>query len=174
MTDERQGEALWAALQRLPAGSGVVFRHYSLPQIHRKLLFAQVRRIARRRRLLLILAGSPRLSRAWRADGVHGLEPGSGGLRTAAAHNLREIRGAERAGAHLLFVSPVFATRSHPGARGLGPTRFHMLARSARQPVAALGGMNEERARRLRVHRWAAIDAWCTTGPQHSADTAEA
>jgi thiamine-phosphate pyrophosphorylase len=169
MTDERQGKALWAALERLPAGSGVVFRHYSLPQAERRRLFEEVRRIARKRRVLLILAGSPRLSRAWRADGLHGLQAGPSGLRTAPAHNLREIRAAERAGADLLFVSSVFATRSHPGARPLGPMRFRFLARSTRLPVAALGGMNEERARRLGIQRWAAIDAWSATGPQHGA-----
>src|SRR5439155_26981070 len=30
MTDERQGDGLWAALERMPRGAGVVFRHYSL------------------------------------------------------------------------------------------------------------------------------------------------
>ena len=36
MTDERQGDALWSALERLPRGAGVVFRHYSLPAAARR------------------------------------------------------------------------------------------------------------------------------------------
>jgi len=160
MTDERQGEGLWAALDRLPVGSGVVFRHYCLTPQERRHLFERVRQVARRRRLLLLLAGPPRLARAWRADGVHGRRAGAARLRTAPAHNLHEIRAAERSGAHLLFVSPAFPTRSHPGARALGPVRFRLLARAARLPVAALGGMTAVRARRLGVARWAAIDAW--------------
>lgn len=167
MTDERQGEGLWTALARLPAGSGVVFRHYELPPRERRLLFERVRRVARRRRLLLVLAGSPRLARAWRADGVHGRQPGRARFRTAPAHDVSEIRAAERVGADLLFLSPVFATRSHPEARPLGPVRFRLLARSARVPVAALGGMDAERARRLGVQRWAAVDAWAATHLQH-------
>jgi thiamine-phosphate pyrophosphorylase len=159
MTDERQGSALWSALERLPAGSGVIFRHRSLPATERRLLFARVRRVARRRRLLLILAGPPRLARAWRADGVHGRVRGRAGLRTAPVHDLVQIREAERAGAQLLFLSPAFPTRSHPGAPPLGPVRFRLLARSTRLPVAALGGMDAVRARRLGVERWAAIDA---------------
>ncbi|WCT73196.1 thiamine phosphate synthase [Sphingomonas naphthae] len=163
MTDERQGEALWVALRRLPKGSGVVFRHYSLPPAERRALFDRVRRIARARRLVLVLAGPPRLARGWRADGAHGRSPhrSPGLLRTAPVHDRRELVVA--GGADLLFVSPVFATRSHLGARGLGRIGFHALARRTRQPVAALGGMTARRARSLGGVRWAAIDAWSSS-----------
>ena len=160
MTDERQGEGLWASLERLPRESGVVFRHYDAPD--RKDLFARVRRVARRRGLVLILAGPPKTARRWGADGSHGrLGRGSACIRTAPAHNLREIRQAERAGAQLLFVSPVFATRSHPSAKPLGPVKFALLSRQTRLPVIALGGMDGGRARGLSAaYGWAAIDAW--------------
>ena len=155
MTDERQGERLWRALERLPKGSGVVFRHYCLAPPERRRLFERVRQIARRKRLLLLAAGAPLAG----ADGVHGRR--GRGLRSASAHTARELRAAERAGAHLVFVSPVFATRSHPEARPLGPLRFMLLARQARMPVIALGGMDAKKARRLRgAYGWAAIDAW--------------
>jgi thiamine-phosphate pyrophosphorylase len=165
MTDERQGEGLWPALERLPRGAGVVFRHYSLPPPERRVLFRQVRAVARRRRLQLLLAGPPHLAAAWGADGSHGRWDGrrSTGLVSAPAHDLREIRSAERAGARLLFLSPAFGTRSHPDAAPLGPLRFARLARQTRLPVVALGGMTQTRARRLRasgLHGWAAIDAW--------------
>jgi thiamine-phosphate pyrophosphorylase len=70
---------------------------------------------------------------------------------------------AIRAGADALFVSPVFATRSHPGAPALGRARLGLLIRGLRIPVIALGGMDRRRAASLRalgVHGWAAIDAW--------------
>ena len=44
MTDERQGEGLWAALERLPKGAGVVFRHYGLRPSERRKLFERIRR----------------------------------------------------------------------------------------------------------------------------------
>jgi thiamine-phosphate pyrophosphorylase len=152
MTDERQKEGLWAALERLPKGSGVVFRHYGLADGDRRELFERVRKVARRRRLLL-------LARGLRADGSHG---GRGqGFRSASAHNLRELKAAERAGAALVFLSPAYPTRSHPGARTLGPVRFGLVARQARVPVVALGGVNSRNARRLpHIYGWAAIDAW--------------
>ncbi len=160
MTDERQGERLWAALERLPQGAGIVFRHYEAPD--RRMLFERVRRVARRRGLVLVLAGPPDLAGRWGADGSHGRHRGrTGWTRTAPAHDLKEMREAERAGAQFLFVSPVFATRSHPMSKPLGPVRFALLARQTRLPVIALGGMDRRRARRLAgAYGWAAIDAW--------------
>jgi thiamine-phosphate pyrophosphorylase len=155
MTDERQGEGLWRALERLPSGAGVVFRHYSLSRPERRALFERVRTIARRRRLVLIVAGAALPG----ANGVHGRR--GRGLNTASVHNLRELKAAERAGADLVFLSPVFATRSHPGARPLGPRRFSLLAHQARVPVVALGGMDAEKGRGLSgAYGWAGIDAW--------------
>ena len=155
MTDERQGEMLWRALERLPRGSGVVFRHYGLPRPDRRRLFEAVLDLSRRRRLTLLVAGAPLPG----ANGVHGRR--GAGVRSASVHNLRELRAAERAGANLVFLSPVFATRSHPGAKPLGRRRFALLAHQARVPVIALGGMNAERFRALGgAYGWAAIDAW--------------
>jgi thiamine-phosphate pyrophosphorylase len=161
MTDERQGERLWAAIERLPRGAGVVFRHYGLERARRKALFERVSRIARKRGLVLLVAGASIGERGWQIDGTHGRR--GPGLHSASVHDLREIRAAEREGADLLFLSPVFATRSHPGAHSLGRLRFALLARQTQLPVIALGGMNPQRARRLsgsRLYGWAAIDAW--------------
>ena len=171
MTDERQGDGLLAAVGRLPPHrAGIVFRHYSLTPAARRARFAQVRRIARRKRLLLLLAGPDSTARAWGADGSHGRGQGRG-LRSAPAHDLREIRAAERVGAALLFLSPVHATRSHPGARALGPAGFARLARQTRLPVIALGGIDAGKARdigRLGAHGWAAIDAWAGSRPDRT------
>jgi thiamine-phosphate pyrophosphorylase len=139
----------------LPTGAGIVFRHYSLPAAERRALWDRVRLLARRRGLTLIVAGQVLPG----ANGSHNRR--GGGLRTWSAHNLREIRAAERAGADIIFLSPVFSTRSHPGAPALGPGRFALLAHQTRVPVIALGGMNAEKARRLGgAYGWAGIDAW--------------
>ena len=154
MTDERQGEDLWRALERLPKGAGIVFRHYGLPPRERRELFRRVRRRARRRGLLVLASGA-----GIRGDGEHG---GRGpGFRSASAHDLRELKAAERSGASLVFLSPAFPTRSHPNARALGPVRFGLIAGRARIPVIALGGMDERKARRLpHIYGWGGIDAW--------------
>ena len=158
MTDERMGAEIWTALERLPRGSGVVFRHYSLAPAERRALFAAVARVARRRGLVLLRGGDmPMRGEA----GVHGGH--RRGLHTASAHRRSEAVVAIRAGAKAVFVSPVFATRSHPGARVLGPVRFGLLAQGVGVPVIALGGMDSRKARRtaaLGAHGWAGIDVW--------------
>lgn len=159
MTDERMGDSLWDALERLPRGSGVVFRHYGLSPAERRALFARVAKVSRRRGQVVIRAGAERLGRC--EAGVHGRN--GRGLRTYPAHSRREAIRAIRAGADVLFVSPVFTTRSHPDARTLGRVRLGLLIRELRVPVIALGGMDARRARGLRglgIHGWAAIDAW--------------
>jgi thiamine-phosphate pyrophosphorylase len=124
----------------------------------RRLLFARIRKIARRKRLALVAAGG----RFRHTDGIHNGH-GATTLATASAHNLVEVRAAERRGARLVFLSPVFATRSHPGAVPLGRIRFGLIARQARIPVIALGGMDARLWRSLKAlgaYGWAGIDAW--------------
>lgn len=163
-TDDRvRDDALMDAVGRLPRDAGVVFRHYGLPTAERRTLFAMVARLARRRGLMLVLAGGNTTGRG--ASGRH--NPArrwhGSGLATYAAHNAREISQANRRGADLIFLSPVFPTRSHPGAPTLGTIRFAVLARLGRCPVIALGGMNAARFRRLHplgAYGWAGIDAF--------------
>ena len=158
MTDERLGVGLIDAVRALPKGSGIIFRHYATPETERRALFQSLQAIARRNGHVLLLAGPVRLARYWGADGSHGRHRSA---VTAPVHSLREMRAAERAGAQLLFVSPVFATRSHPGKTGIGTRRLANFVRQANQPVIALGGMTRARFKTLRqtgVYGWAAID----------------
>jgi thiamine-phosphate pyrophosphorylase len=158
MTDERMGDALWPALDRLPRGSGVVFRHYSLGRTERVALFRKVLKVARRRHLLVLRAGPYPLPGE---DGTHGTR--GRGLVGWAVHDRGEAVAAMRAGADLVFLSPIFATASHPGAQTLGRVRAGLVLRALKMPAIALGGMGAGRAKSLKAlgfHGWAAIDAW--------------
>ncbi|RZM07155.1 MAG: thiamine phosphate synthase [Sphingomonas sp.] len=155
MTDERLGDGLWRALRRLPPGSGVVFRHYATPLEDRSMLFERIRRVARARRLVLVVAG-PTMAGALRHGRV-------AGAYSWPVHDRTEALAARRARAKMVMVSPVFPTRSHPGAPALGAARAARIGRLAGVPVVALGGMTERRWRRvagLGFAGWAAIDAW--------------
>ncbi|MEO6154050.1 MAG: thiamine phosphate synthase [Croceibacterium sp.] len=166
LTDKRNDAALEQTIERLPRGSGIVFRHYHLPPAERRARFAEVARIARVRDHVVCLAGSPRLARAWGADGFYGpphrARRAANLLRLATAHSLRELGAARRAVAHVVLLSPVFATRSHPDAAPLGVVRFRLLARQSAVPVIALGGMNPRTAAHLQWGRWGAIDGRAT------------
>ena len=158
LSDQRNDAGLENALAALPTGSAFVFRHYHLGEAARRARFDALAAIAREHGHLVIL------SRAsfWGEDGVYGalehLPADYPGLRFASAHNADEIRAAEQARVDGVFVSPVFPTRSHPGAETLGLMGFHILAQQTRLPVIALGGMTREHAAELGWPRWGAID----------------
>lgn len=155
MTDERSGDALWRSVRRLPRGAGIVFRHYATPAAERRRLFARLLRIARVRGLVLVRAGDMPLAGEM---GVHGRR--GAGLVTWPAHDRREAVAGLRRGADVLFVSPLFATRSHPGARALGPRRARAIAAGMPLCRIALGGMDARRYARLTgFNGWAGIDA---------------
>ncbi|WP_301750785.1 thiamine phosphate synthase [uncultured Erythrobacter sp.] len=163
ISDARNDAGLERALAKLPRGSGWIYRHYHLAGPERYARFRALRRIARAKGHVTILADSALTAREWGADGVYGapraLYPRRSGLiHLATAHDLTELGLAARLGADAALLSPVFPTRSHPGGRVLGPVRFRLLARQAPLPVIALGGMTAAQARALGWAKWAAID----------------
>jgi thiamine-phosphate pyrophosphorylase len=165
MTDLRLGGDLPAAIQRLPAKSGVVFRHYELGETARRSLFEKVARVCRRRGHVILHAGDEGKARRWHADGFHQRSARTSKLiHSMAVHNRREMALAKRLRADLIFISPLFATNSHPGQRSLGRLAFNGLARRAEgTKVIALGGVTRQKARSLPhglIHGWAAIDAF--------------
>lgn len=167
LSDARNDAALEAALWGLPRGSGFVFRHYHLEPLARRARFEALAAVARAAGHLVILSGAARIAREWGADGVYG-DPGriasaEGGLRLATAHDGTDLRLAAEAGAHGVFLSPVFATRSHPGAETLGVHGFQVLAQQSAVPVIALGGMSADRAAQLHWPRWGAVDGLVST-----------
>lgn len=170
VSDARNDAALERAIARLPRGSGLIFRHYHLTPASRRRRFAVLARAIRARGGVAVLAGQAALARRWGADGVYGGSDAlrrvdgllGGLLRLATVHDLGELASACRAGVDAVLISPVFATRSHPGGAALGPVRALLLARRARMPAILLGGLTRRRARtlpkRLLTGGWAAID----------------
>lgn len=162
LSDARNDGALEGALAALPPGSGFVFRHYHLDPPARAARFRELTIAATAAGHMTVLAGDAGLAREWRAAGIYGdadrMGHGAGLLKLATAHDGDELAAAGRAGADGVFLSPVFATRSHPGARPLGIHGFHVLTQQSPVPVIALGGMTKDRARELNWPRWGAID----------------
>lgn len=141
------------AIARLPKGAGVVFRAFAMT--HRVELGRALARIARVRRLTFFVGADAGLAVAIRADGVH-LPEASAGRRgrvqalrrrfivTAAAHSWPAVLRAQRSGVDAVIVSPVFTSRSPSAGRPLGRLTFSRMARAARLPLYALGGVNSE------------------------------
>ena len=148
-TDTRRTPDIAATIRRLPVGlAGVVLRAGYAG--HAPTIAA----LCRQRRLALVTgdAASPAALRA----GVH-LRAGARRTRfkprmiTSSAHDATEVARARRAGVALIFVSPVFATASHPDVAGMGVLRWSALTRRG-GTFAALGGIDGRTVRRL--PRW--------------------
>jgi thiamine-phosphate pyrophosphorylase len=77
---------------------------------------------------------------------------------TAAIHTVPDAVRARRLGVAIGFVSPVFATRSHPGARVLGRLGARRVARHLPQ-AGFVGGLAKHSTRGLKGVAWGAIDA---------------
>jgi thiamine-phosphate pyrophosphorylase len=134
------------AIAQLPKfHAGVVFRHDAT--VDRASLAKRVAALCQARHIPLVVAGDARLAAALRA-GVHlrgGFWPGRVRTRflvTSSAHNIPELRRAERAGAQIIFLSPAFKSPSHPGQPVLGATNWANIAQKAdKSKVYILGGI---------------------------------
>jgi thiamine-phosphate pyrophosphorylase len=156
MTDDERLPDPCAAARLLPRGSLIVLR---AREKHRRVeLATALARIARSRALFLLIADDPELAQS--ADGVHFPEAHMGAIAhwrarrpgwflTTSAHSLEAVQRAARFGADAVFLSPIFPTASHPGRASLTPIRLRLMAREARVPLYALGGINAGNAQQL-------------------------
>ena len=161
-----------AVAEELPEGAAVVYRAFGSDDALAK---AQaLRRATRRRGVLLLIGRDEGLAAAAGADGLHLPErelhhaPRIRARRpswilTGAAHGARALRRAEAAGLDAAVLSSVFPSGSSSAGAPLGPLRFAALARQARLPVIALGGVDARTAKRLAgtgAAGLAAVQAW--------------
>jgi thiamine-phosphate pyrophosphorylase len=153
--DERLPDPL-AAARALPRGSIVVVR--SRQDTRRAALARAMIDLSRARALIVLIAGDGALAAACGADGVHLPEARLGEaahwrarrrslLITGSVHSLAALANANLVDA--VFLSPVFPTASHPGRATLTAVRANMIARAARVPVYALGGVEPRNAQLL-------------------------
>ncbi|MDQ3125650.1 MAG: thiamine phosphate synthase [Pseudomonadota bacterium] len=148
-TDPDRTPRPWETAARLPAGSGVVFRHFGRADARETAL--RLREATRACDGLLLIGLDAELAEAVVADGVHlperALDQAAGlaALRpdwiiTGAAHS-RAALGTARLDA--LIVSPVFPAGGASANRpALGLTSFTSWVESASCPVYALGGID--------------------------------
>ena len=169
MTDERISDRLWEAMDRLPAGGGVVFRHYAIPTAERMALAIRVAEICGGRGLTLSIAHDIDLAEQLGARLVHNPASRPACLPfSRSAHSFQEAKAVCGSGASLIFLSPLFPTRSHPGAAPLSREAGLAIVAECPVPVIALGGMSRARFEEIRsdgFYGWAGIDAWLSAEP---------
>jgi thiamine-phosphate pyrophosphorylase len=157
MTDDARLADPLGAARALPQGSMVVVRSRTrLEALARALL---------KTRCMVLIAGDPLLAVRLGAHGFHLPQARAGEAAywrarfpsmfiTMSAHSLRAL---SRGHVDAIFLSPVFATESHPNRPPLTAVRANLMARQTRVPIYALGGVNSRNA--LRLHGFAGIAA---------------
>ena len=112
LTDRRIEASLWEAIEHVPGGGGVVLRHHGSDLA----LGKRVAAVCVRRGLWLAVAGDVAFAHQLGAAMVHNPDGEADGLLVSrSVHGASEARAARTA--DLVFVSPLFASTSHPGAR---------------------------------------------------------
>ena len=147
--DQRGGDPLYVA-PHLPKGCGIIFRHYNSKK--RAELAFYLSKICKKRDLSLFIAKTPELAQEVNAAGCHLPDHRISALPvlkaqypqlvfSAACHSERSLLKAQDLGAVFAFLSPLFATRSHPGASSLGVIKAQKIIKDISFPVFALGGV---------------------------------
>ena len=168
MTDERMAGRMWEAMDRLPAGAGIVFRHYATPASEREELAGRLAEQCQLRGLVLAIARDVDLAKRLQVPLVHNPTSDPGALAfSRAAHSIEEAKAACNSGASLIFLSPLSRTRSHPGAQPLSRKEAQAIVSACPAPVIALGGICRALFEEIRsdgFYGWAGIDAWLGAG----------
>jgi thiamine-phosphate pyrophosphorylase len=153
-TDPDRTPEPWRVAERLPVGSGVVYRHFGAPDARQTAL--RLRQATRARDGLLLIGRDAELAAAVEADGVHlpeamiGQAPGladrhPGWIITAAFHALSPT--PDLTGLDALVVSPIFpAGGTSAGKPPLGVENLKVLAAAVDRPIYALGGIDASNA----------------------------
>ena len=153
LTDPQRIKDPISAVAHLPAGAGVIYRHFGAED--RTDVAGALSEICQFERRPLLIAADPILALSMGADGVHWPEArlsdarhwrGHFRLQTASAHSARAIRRAAISGMDAALVSSVFPSNSPSAGTPLNRTRFRMLARQATLPVYGLGGVDSHNA----------------------------
>ena len=158
-TDPWRGAAPLDLAACLPAGWGLVYRHFGAPD--RNATANRLAWLARRRGLILLIGADPVLAARVGADGVHWPQARAGEARhwagrfrlmTASAHHASDLLGPQPRAIDARVLSTVFPSDSPSAGQAMGAIRFRMICHRSDMPVYALGGVTAESAQRVAKH----------------------
>ncbi len=141
----------------------MIFREYDLESKKREVLAREILAICRARNHKFLIGKNLQLARKLRADGVHFSDRDHLPLQifnrqnwprkfifSFACHNFLSVLKSQRLKADMIFVSPVFTTRSHPNIAPLGLRELSKIICVSKIPIFALGGVDEKNIHSLR------------------------
>ncbi|MEN0079243.1 MAG: thiamine phosphate synthase [Pseudomonadota bacterium] len=140
----------------MPAGWGLIYRHFGTPD--RAEVAGRLAQRAATGRFTLLIGEDPELAARVGADGVHWR--GAGGryrpgrarafrLNTMSAHRPGQVRGPQPAWIAARVLSAVYPSQSRSAGPPMGPVRFRLACLDGPIFVYGLGGIDGPGAGRL-------------------------
>ena len=154
LTDPARTPDPVAAVERLPVGVGVIYRHFGKDDRFEE--SRALRAACFSKGIPLLIANDPKLAVDVKADGVHWPEAQAAKARkwqgrflfqTQSVHSAAGLRNAV---CEAVLFSTVFPSNSPSAGKAMGAIRFRKLAMEADRLVYALGGVNAETASSVR------------------------
>ncbi len=156
MTDPDRLPDPLAVARRLPAGCGLVYRHFGDPEAGA--VIAQLASLCAQRNIQLMISYDPALDGIGAPDaGVHFAQKHHHAIAawrtqwpdrpaSAAAHDCKSARRALDEGVDAVFLSSVFASKSPSAGPPMGAQGFAHNVQTIGGPVYALGGITAQNA----------------------------
>lgn len=154
---------LFKIIKTLPKNTLIIFREYDLTEEKRQELAQKIILEAKKYKLKVLIGKSLRLALDLHADGVHFSDNDKIPLSlinkknfrknfifSYAAHNLHSILKAKNLKNDLTFISPIFKTNSHEGAKTFGLLNLRKIILKVKKPLHGLGGINLNNIKSIR------------------------
>ena len=161
-TDRKRCADLILAIRNLPKNSTVIFREYDLEIKEREEMARKIIKICREKNHKILIGKNLALARKLRADGVHFSDRDKLPVQifnrknlprefilSFACHNFLSVLKSHQIKADIIFISPIFTTKSHPNVSPLGLAQLSKIIRMSKIPIFALGGVNKQNIRIL-------------------------
>ncbi len=142
-------------IAHLPPDSYIIFRDYDIKD--RAETAVHVQKICKKNNLLFGIANDEELARNLNADGLHLPEYRLSEIPklkneffiSISCHSEASLKEAHSLFPDVAFLSPVFATSSHPESFNdpsltIGAKEFGQICQRIKLPLYALGGLNED------------------------------
>ncbi len=152
LTDPQRTPDPLRTIASLPAGWGVIYRHFGVTD--RRETTKEIQKLARRRKLTLLVSADAALFDL-DVDGFHwprsqpfnrSIAQSKSRIHTGSAWNRKQIGLCRQRGLSACLVSSIFPSQSPSAPPAMGIQRFRHLALETQFPIYALGGVTEKTA----------------------------
>ncbi len=179
-TDLKKISNPFSIIKNLPKNSLIIIREYDLEWHKREAFAAQIIALAKPKKIKVLIGKDFNLAKKLKADGVHFSDFDHSSWQffkkksypkkfifSLACHSFKSILRAQKLKPDLIFISPIFASSSHPDVKPLGLKNLAKITFKTKKAnyfssrIRALGGINFtnlKRLRKLNIPGFGAID----------------